>query len=173
MARTTIIGIGNTMMGDDGIGVRTAEALAERDLGPDVDVVIGSTAGMALVRYFLDSDVVIVLDGLDVGDEPGSVYRFDADDAGVGSLRSHTSHGISVPDLLQAARLRGSTTTVLIYGVQVGDVSMRIDELTPALEKALSEVADMVAAEVASATSREPRAEGAPHPARLETPNPA
>ena len=148
MKRLTIIGIGNTMMGDDGIGVRVAEALADRDLGPRVEVVVGSVAGMALIGHFLESETIIVVDGIDVSAEPGSVYRFDADDAGITALRSHTSHGLSVPDLVRAARLSGASPRVLVFGIQVGDVSMRVDELSPALARAVEATADLVKAEV-------------------------
>jgi hydrogenase maturation protease len=152
MTRLTIIGIGNTMMGDDGIGVRVAEALADRDLGPDCEVVVGSVAGMTLIGHFLESETVIVVDGIDVGAEPGSVYRFDADEAGVTSLRSHTSHGLSVPDLVRAARMSGASPQVIVFGIQVGDVSMRIDELSPKVSLALEPTANLVEAEAASHT---------------------
>jgi hydrogenase maturation protease len=153
VARITAIGIGNTMMGDDGVGVRVAEMLLERDLGPDVEVVVGSVAGMTLVGHFLASETVIVVDGIDVGDAPGSIYRFGADEGGVTSLRSHTSHGLSVPDLVRAARLSGADPRVLIFGIQVGDVSMRVDELSAEVSRAVSAVADLIETEVAPLAS--------------------
>jgi len=139
--------MGNTLMGDDGVGVRVAEVLAARDLGPDIDVVSGGTAGMALSRYFVETEQVLVVDAIAAGDAPGSVFRFTPEDAGITSLRSHTSHGLSLPNILFAARLQGARPQVVIYAVQIGDITCGFDTLTPEVEAMVSEVADLVAEE--------------------------
>jgi hydrogenase maturation protease len=145
--RVCIIGIGNTLMGDDGVGVRVAEELSSRDLGADVCVVSGGTDGMALSRYFLESDAVVVVDAIAAEDAPGSVFRFTPDDAGITSLRSHTSHGLSVPAIMFAARLQGACPEVIVYAVQIGDITCGFETLTPEVAAVVPEVADMVAAE--------------------------
>lgn len=147
--RVCIIGIGNTLMGDDGVGVRVAERLSSRDLGAGVSVVVGGLAGMLLLPHLLENDYVIFVDAIDAQDTPGSVFRFPAD-AGLPQLRSHTSHGISVPDLMFGARLSGCSAEVIIYAVQVGVVHPQADELSPALAEAVPDVAEMIVAEVAS-----------------------
>jgi hydrogenase maturation protease len=134
-------------MGDDGVGVRVAEELSSRDLGADVSVVAGGTEGMALTRYFLDADAVVVVDAIAVDDDPGSVYRFTPEDAGILSLRSHTSHGLSLPEIMWAARLKGAAPPVLVYAVQIGDITCGFDTLSPEVEAIVPEVAEMVAAE--------------------------
>lgn len=134
-------------MGDDGVGVRVAEELSSRDLGAGVRAVSGGTDGMALTQHFLDSDVVVVVDAIAAGDEPGAVYRFTPDDAGITSLRSHTSHGLSVPAILFAARLKGANPEVIIYAVQIGDITCGFETLTPEVEAALPDVVEMVAEE--------------------------
>ena len=139
--------MGNTLMGDDGVGVRVAEALLVRDLGPDIAVVSGGTAGMALSQYFRDADQVVVVDAIAAGDTPGSVFRFTPQDAGITDLRSHTSHGLSLPNIMLAARLQGAAPEVVIYAIQIGDITCGFDTLTPEVEAAVPDVADMVAAE--------------------------
>jgi len=62
-------------MGDDGVGVRIAEELLRRKLPSDVQVVVGSVAGMALVGHLLESDRVVFADAIDAGAEPGAVFR--------------------------------------------------------------------------------------------------
>ena len=142
-----MIGIGNTLMGDDGVGVRVAEELLLRDLGPDVAVVSGGTDGMALSHHFRDADRVLVVDAIAAGDTPGSVFRFTPEDAGITELRSHTSHGLSLPNIMLAAKLQGAAPDVVIYAVQIGDITCGFDTLTPDVEAAVADVADMVAQE--------------------------
>ena len=120
---------------DDGAGVRVAELLGERDLGPDVEVVVGHLGGMQLACYFTEADRVIVADAIDAGDEPGSVFRFRAEE-GLPMLRSHTSHGISVPELITAARLCGSKAEVLVYAIQIANVDPMREGLSPEVEEA-------------------------------------
>lgn len=147
MKRVCIIGIGNTLMGDDGVGVRVAEALASRDLGPDVSVVAGGTEGMALAHHFVDSDAVVVVDAIAASDTPGSVFRLTPQDAGIIELRSHTSHGLSLPNILLAATLQGTVPEVIVYAVQIGDITCGFDTLTPEVEAAIPDVCDMAADE--------------------------
>jgi hydrogenase maturation protease len=147
-ARVTVIGIGNTLMGDDGFGVRVAEELLRRELPSDVEVVVGSVAGMSLVGHLLDSERVIFADAIDARAEPGSVFRFDPDDVGVTQLRSNTIHGMSVSYLVTTARFSGAYPDVLVYAVQVEDVRPRPDTLTPKVLAAIGDVADMIEAEL-------------------------
>jgi hydrogenase maturation protease len=148
MPRISVIGIGNTLKADDGVGVRVAEELSSVDLGADVDVVSGELAGMLLAPYFINSDHVIVVDAIDAQDTPGSVFRFHAED-GLPMLRSHTSHGISVPELVTVARLSGSKAEILVYAVQVEDVRPMTEGLSETLEAVIPEVVQMVRDEVA------------------------
>jgi hydrogenase maturation protease len=146
--------MGNTLMGDDGVGVRVAEALSLRDLGADIEVVSGGTAGMALSRYFTTADRVLVVDAIAAGDTPGSVFRFRPEDAGILTLRSHTSHGISLPSIMLAASLQGTCPEVVVYAVQIGDITCGFDTLTAEVEAVVPEVADMVAKEAVRLASQ-------------------
>lgn len=147
MPKVTILGIGNTLMGDDGVGAVVARTLAQRSLGDGVEIVERVNAEMALVGHFIRSDRVLVIDAIDAGAEPGSVFRFGADEGGVTTLRSNNIHGMGVSYLLTNARLSGASPECVIYGIQVGDVRPRPDSLTPAVQDAVNAVADMVACE--------------------------
>lgn len=144
MPRVTILGIGNTAMGDDGFGAVVARVLAERGLGDDIVVLERVNAEMGLLRHFLDSERLFVVDALDAGAEPGSVFRFGADEGGVTSMRSNNIHGMGVGYLLTNARLSGANPEVIIYGVQVGDIRPRPDMLTPPVQRAVATVAEML-----------------------------
>jgi hydrogenase maturation protease len=147
-----VIGVGNTLMGDDGVGVlvaRELEALLP-DTGPvgPICVIEGDTAGMALMPYVLESERVIFVDAFNVGDDPGSVYRMDPDAAGLTTLRSNTSHGVGIPYLITLARLQGHWPEFIVYGVQVCDIMCGPDTLSDEVRAVVPDVVDMVVTDV-------------------------
>lgn len=156
--RITVIGIGNTLMGDDGIGVAVVQNLlpiiSSSDFaGLDIGVVIGGTAGMGLVRYFRESDVVLVVDAIDIKTEPGAVFRFTPDEADIVRLRSNNIHGMGVPHLVANARLVGANPEIIVFAVQVGEVRPRDGVLTPLVEAAVKRVGELVMEELQSRCS--------------------
>lgn len=156
MAETTIIGIGNTLMGDDGVGVVVARALASGELPPDVTVVQRANAEMGLMRYFTGSEQIIVIDAIDTGTEPGAIFRFDPDVTGVTALRSNNIHGMGVGFLLTNARLQGARPSVVVYGIQVGDIRPRPDSLSAEVERASGAVVTMIRQELESRAREAP-----------------
>lgn len=135
-------------MGDDGVGVSVVEGLEEAGLAPEARIVTGATAGMALAGHFLESDLVIVVDAIATEAEPGAMFRFHPDEAGVMSLRSNNIHGMGVPYLVTTARLRGCYPEVLVYAVQVGSIMPDDGRLTPAVAQAAVRVRELIVAEV-------------------------
>lgn len=146
--RLAVIGVGNTLMGDDGIGIEIAEGLDPRALGEDVELVIGGTAGMALVRYFLTCEMVIFLDAIAAESRPGEIFRFHPDEAGVTSLRSNNIHGMGVGYLLTSARMLGIEPHVVVLAVQVGDVRPNDCQLTPEVAASAGRVRELVLEEI-------------------------
>jgi hydrogenase maturation protease len=149
--RVSVIGIGNTLMGDDGVGVRVAEALSDRL--PAANVVTGHLAGMNLVSHVLSADVVVFVDAISVDDEPGSIYRMDPDVAGITGLRSTTSHGMGIPYLITNSRLQGHSPSFIVYGIHIGDIMCGPDTLTPPVEAAVPKVVELIAEEVGRLTA--------------------
>jgi len=155
-----VLGVGNTLMGDDGFGISVVEGLDAKSFGQTaagsesapsgahVRIESGGTAGMALLRHFLESDTVIVIDALAAGAEPGAIFRFHPDEAGVMNLRSNNIHGMGVPHLVTNARLKGADPEVLVFAVQVESVNPRDGELSPAVAASVGRVREMVTEEV-------------------------
>ncbi len=145
--RTTLIGLGNALMGDDGVGVKVVESLRSI-VGPSVECVTGGTAGMALIRYFLESDVVIVVDGVEAEAAPGTVFRFSPDEAGITRLRSHNSHGMGISYLVATGRIKGTNPRVVIFGIQVGSVLPNDCCLSSPVAEACPRVARLIMKEI-------------------------
>jgi hydrogenase maturation protease len=140
--RVAVLGVGNTLMGDDGVGVEVARLLSQAGgLPPGCEIVLGETAGMGLVRHFRECDAVVFVDAIDAGDEPGTVYVFHPDEAGVTALRSNNIHGMGVGYLLTCARMAGADPDVVCVAVQVGDVRPAPDALSTEVAAVVHRVA--------------------------------
>jgi hydrogenase maturation protease len=145
-----VLGIGNVLMGDDGVGVHAVRALAAaRDDGtglpPGCDVVDGGTSGLSLLPLVTRASSLIVVDALDVGSRPGTVHTLTGS-ALYGKGRSLSVHEVGAGDLLAAARLTGGLPEdVVLVGVQVARVAPGC-ELSPPVRDALPEVMRMVTA---------------------------
>ncbi|HEY3374764.1 MAG TPA: hydrogenase maturation protease [Candidatus Aquicultor sp.] len=148
--KISVIGIGNMLMGDDGIGIAVAEALLPVLSSHGVNVVTGGTAGMGLIRHFLESDVVIVIDAIDAGNgvAPGTMFKFDPDEAGITNLRSTNTHGMGVSYLITNTRLMGVSPKVVVFGIQVGDVRENDCILTEPVAASMNRVCELVLEEL-------------------------
>ena len=107
--QTLVLGIGNTLLGDDGFGVHVANLIAASpDLGPNVAVRDGGTLGLTLLPDIEDSERLIVIDAGEIGSAPGTMQVLFGDemDAHLGRCKG-TVHAVALADLIGAARLTG------------------------------------------------------------------
>lgn len=105
LIKIAIIGVGNPLCGDDGLGVYLAQN-PHPELPSNVDIIDGGTAGPDLLRFLEEYDRLIILDIVRYGGEPGGVVTFVPGETGEISTRgSHSAHGV---DLAFALRLRNS-----------------------------------------------------------------
>lgn len=145
--RVLVMGIGNVLMKDEGVGCRIVEELQARYAFPDnVDVVDSGTMGMVLLGMLREYDFVLILDAVDgTGYEPGTVVRMSPADI-AGNQVMHSLHDMRFVDVLEAAEMIGIRPEGHVIGVQVQD--MNPPELTVGLsepvEDALSTAIDAV-----------------------------
>ncbi|MBE0428552.1 MAG: hydrogenase maturation protease [Thermoleophilia bacterium] len=135
-------------MADDGVGVAVVEGFDPGSVPPGVELVTGATAGMALIRYFLDYDLVIAVDAIDCGASPGAIFKFHPDEAGIMNLRSNNIHGMGLPYLITSARLKGIDPEVLVFAVQVGNVMPRDGGLSAEVAAAAIRVRGLIEKEL-------------------------
>lgn len=137
-------------MGDDGVGPHVAALLREGRHASDWLIFDMPNADMGTLRFFRQPGRIIVVDALDIGAEPGDIYRFTPSDAGLVSLRSNTLHGDGVGQVIAGARLCGADPDVVVYGIQVEDVCPNPDQLTPAVAGAALKVVELIEEELLS-----------------------
>ena len=75
-ANILILGIGNLLLRDEGVGIHVVQKMKEMELPPGIEVMDGGTMGLNLLYYIENRDRVIVVDTVIVGDPPGTIYRY-------------------------------------------------------------------------------------------------
>ena len=145
MKHTLILGLGNPLLGDEGIGVRVVEALKELELPDGVEVVEGGTAGLGLVGLMEGYRRVIIVGAAEMARPPGRVVRFTPSEARFKTVESLLSpHQIGLGEVLTLAKtLEIAPAEVVIIGVQ----PVRIEEgagLSPEVEGAIPQIIRMV-----------------------------
>jgi hydrogenase maturation protease len=106
--KTLILGIGNTLLQDEGAGVHAIRMLADRTMQrDDIELMDGGTLSFSLAGAIEDAENLIVIDAAQYGGEPGTtrVFLGDQMDSFVGGNRKLSVHEVSLLDLLMIARL--------------------------------------------------------------------
>lgn len=107
--RILVMGVGNTLMQDDGIGIYVTESLnSSPDSHPSLEIIDGGTIGLALLPAIEDADAVIVVDASELSATPGTLRIFhdrEIDEQLSGKRR--TVHEVALLDLFSAAAIRG------------------------------------------------------------------
>lgn len=176
---TLVVGLGNPLRGDDGLGVRVAQLLAAgpsaRDLPADIEVVDAGTPGLGLVPLLEGRRRAIVIDAADMGRAPGEFVRFALDEARLlGEDEGHFSvHAAGLREaLLLAQALDILPDEMVFFGMQPARVEWEAG-LSPQVEAALPELVEAVLREVrAGGESTEERGEVRSELAQPGTPVP-
>ena len=149
MGQTVVLGLGNILLGDEGVGVRVVERLLERyAFPPDVKVLDGGTLGLDLMPYVEAADHLLVIDALDVGAEPGTIARLEGDEIPAFLSIKISPHQMGLSDLLSVARLTGTyPQDVVLWGVQPAVIDVGLD-LSPIVADELETLADRVLEEM-------------------------
>ena len=113
--RLLILGLGNLLCGDDGLGAAAIARLRARYEIPDgVSVQDGGTLGLSLLPHIEDAQMAILVDAIRTDDPPGSHVRLEGEDVGPAVANRLSVHQVGVADLLDAARWRGRLPDVLV-----------------------------------------------------------
>jgi len=149
MTTTLILGLGNTIMSDDGIGPKVIEQLQQdADLPECVLLLDGGTLGLDLLPYLERIGRLIIVDAVELGKPPGTVVRLVGDDVPMALETKLSPHQMGMKDLLAVARLMGHLPEeIILIGVQPACLEMDT-ELTPVVAACLDELAEMVRREL-------------------------
>ncbi len=141
-----VLGVGNTLLRDDGFGVRVVECLrASGQLGASVRIQDGGTLGLSLLPDIEDADHLIVIDAAELNADPGALKTFENQEMDAHlSRHKSTVHEVAMVDLLAAARFAGTepiSRTLIAVQPQSLDWG---SELTPPVADAVFEACSRV-----------------------------
>ena len=141
-----VLGLGNLLMADDGVGLIALARLEEEWFVPrDVERVDGGTWGMNLLPIIERADRVILLDAIDLGDPPGTLIRLEGEEIPRFLGLKLSPHQIDLREVLALAELRGTLPGELIaLGIQPARVEMSTT-LSPVVEARLDQLVHMTA----------------------------
>jgi len=138
-----VLGVGNLLMGDEGVGVVAIRRLEQNGFAEYAELVDGGTGGFHLLGLFRDRQHLILIDAAADGNPPGTVSlirpRYASD-----FPPSLTAHDIGLKDLLESAALLGDLPEVDLITVSVGGLSSLTMELSPAVAAALPRIVHLV-----------------------------
>jgi len=142
--KTLILGVGNLLLRDEGVGVHAAVNLMELPLPDNIEVIEGGTDGFKLFHLIMEADRLIVVDCVKGGDEPASVYRFDIDDFDhFPDIYKTSVHQISITEVVNLSGTMRTPPRTTIIGVEPAEISMSM-ELSPEIKAKLPKVLEIV-----------------------------
>lgn len=150
-----VVGLGNILLRDEGVGVRLAERLLERYEVPcEVEVLDGGTSGMELIHTIADRDALIVCDAVASDLPPGTVLRIAGDELPAFFRTKLSPHQLGLSDVLATLSLLDRMPPrVVLIGIVPEDLELGI-ELSPRIESAMEEALEMLVAEIETLGSR-------------------
>jgi hydrogenase maturation protease len=144
-----VLGVGNPLMGDDGVGIRAIELLADCDLPENIRIEEIGTPGWALGAWFENQSSVILIDAVQMGLEPGSWKKLDLRETKL--LAQEPAFSLHQPDLANglelAQELRLLPANLVLYGMEPADL-IPGNPLSPLIEKNMPEFVNTIAKDI-------------------------
>jgi hydrogenase maturation protease len=150
--RILLLGVGNILLRDEGVGVKTVLELdKEYDFSPNVQLLDGGTLGLRLLDPICEADHVIVVDAVRNGQPPGTLYRLDADDLHKSLTFKNSLHQFDLMETLAFAEVLGKRPSAVVVGIEPEDISPWGLELTDTIRPWMPELCSRVLEEVTKA----------------------
>ncbi|MCX7681000.1 MAG: HyaD/HybD family hydrogenase maturation endopeptidase [Anaerolineae bacterium] len=147
---TLILGVGNLLYSDDGIGLRVLERLAARyQLPPEVQTLDGGILGLDLLHYLEGVENLLILDAIEMHQPPGTLLRLEGDEIPAFMSAALSPHQVGIPDMLFAAKLRDLyPRNVVLWGVQPASLEIGLT-LSPEVAAQVDHLVERVVEELA------------------------
>jgi len=150
--KTIILGLGNPVRADDGVGLRVARALSKRINSPDIIVTEASVSGLDILDLLVGHERAIIIDAIQTkGGQPGQIYRLEPG-AFATTRHSANPHSVDFATALELGKKLGLSLPgeIVIFGLEVAEVSLFSEECTPEVAAAIPVCVEMVLQELAA-----------------------
>jgi hydrogenase maturation protease len=138
-----IVGVGNLLLRDEGLGVHVIQALQDKKLPPHVDLLDMGTATMNLAFYLDGVQKVIIVDALKAGQAPGTIYQCHPEDLVADKEGPVFLHDLGVVESLSMSQKLGYSPEVVIIGVEPKAIDWGM-ELTDEVQKQVPAIIDII-----------------------------
>jgi hydrogenase maturation protease len=148
--KTLILGMGNPLLCDDGVGLRVAAELKDRVEQPEITVMETGIAGLSLLDLLVGYDRAIIIDAIQtVGGKAGQIYRLDPK-AFDTTIHTASAHGIDFITALEFGKKLGLSLPqqIVIFAIEASDVHTFNEECTPEVKQAVPVCVEMVLREL-------------------------
>ncbi len=143
--KITILGIGNTLFSDEGVGIHVLPLVEEELKGfENIEIIEGLTDGMRLLGPVEDAESLIIIDAINAGKKPGTIITLVGDEIPAYFGIKMSVHQMGFQEVLMAAKLRERyPRQIVMYGMQPSSLELGV-ELTETNQKKLVELKDVV-----------------------------
>jgi hydrogenase maturation protease len=148
-SKLVLLGLGNLLLSDEGLGIRALELLRERYLLPEsTEWVDGGVLGMSLLAYLEGTTHLLVTDAVQTGCEPGTLVRFVGEEIPAGLSLNLSMHQIGFRELMAICQLRGSEPRhIAVHGIEPSTLESGVT-LSGLVESKLEQLLEAVVEEL-------------------------
>lgn len=151
MPNILVLGIGNLLLTDDGVGVHAVQALQQEAWPDNVTLLDGGTFTHDIFYLFKGYDKLLILDIVHAGREPGSLYRLTEEQLVHNDSQRLSIHDIDLLDSLRmAGQLHGARPDMVIVGMEPADYTNWSMELSPAVRARFPDFVELARQEILS-----------------------
>jgi len=145
-----VLGIGNVLLGDEGVGCHVVHALEGIPL-PDVKIIDGGTCPDAF-QLLEDADKLVIVDAVKGGGTPGQIYRFHLEDITLEQKPFLSLHDVGLVDNLMLMQLWRNIGETVIIGVEPREINWGL-ELSPKLREKMPQIIETILAELSTSAN--------------------
>lgn len=148
MSKVMVVGIGNLLMQDDGVGVHVIRALEELGFSDDVELIDGGTHSYDLIEEFCRAENLIIVDAMHAGGEPGTIYRAPLDELGLEPVEDITSlHELHFVEAMKMTRMLGYNPSTTVFGIEPALIAVSMD-LSPKVAEKFPRLVELIHQEI-------------------------
>jgi hydrogenase maturation protease len=140
-----VLGLGNILLRDEGVGVRVIETLESNfSFSPPIKIIDGGTLGFGLINELEGCDKLIVVDTVKAGEAPGTIYKFKRDDITFKIPQAISAHAIGFLEVLEQWKLLGIKHDIVFFGIEPKDISPWSMELCDVIKSKVPKLINLI-----------------------------
>jgi len=144
-----VVGVGNILLGDEGIGVHILKELEKKKLPDKVELLDLGVAAFSLLSHIEGKKKIIIIDAVKAEGVPGSVYRLSIEDIHTEERRFFSLHEAGIEQVISFLEVEGEKREIVIIGIEPGEIRWGM-ELSPPVKKKIPVAVELVLKEIMS-----------------------